>query len=169
VEFDSDYKARSIEEKPSNPRSNWAATGLYFFDQDVVDIAAGLKPSARGEYEITDVLRAYLDRGALHVEPMGRGVAWLDTGTMESLIEAAEFVRVLEKRQGLRIACPEEVALEMRFIDRDQVARLARTMPNSDYGRYLQRIAAGADARSDDLVGAGLKPTAATSSLHHEL
>jgi glucose-1-phosphate thymidylyltransferase len=169
VEFDGDYKVRSIEEKPPNPRSNWAATGLYFFDQDVVDIAGGLKPSARGEYEITDVLRHYLERGALHVEPMGRGVAWLDTGTMESLIEAAEFVRVLEKRQGLRIACPEEVALEMGFIDRDQVARLARTMPNSDYGRYLQRIAAGADARTGDLVGAGLKPTAATSSLRHEL
>jgi len=142
VEFDSDYKVRSIEEKPSRPRSNWAATGLYFFDSEVVDIAAGMKPSARGEYEITDVLRRYLERGALHVEPMGRGVAWLDTGTMESLIEAAEFVRVLEKRQGLRIACPEEVALEMGFIDREQVARLARTMRNSDYGQYLQRIAA---------------------------
>jgi len=145
VEFDERYKVLSIEEKPAKPRSNWAATGLYFFDQQVIDIAAQIQPSARGEYEITDVLKHYLKRGELYVDLMGRGVAWLDTGTMEALIEAAEFVRILEKRQGLRIACPEEVAFEMGFIDRAQVERLARTMANSDYGQYLLRIAAGPD------------------------
>ncbi len=143
VEFDDHDRVLSIEEKPVKPRSDWAATGLYFFDHQAVEVAAALKPSPRGEYEITDVLKHYLERGALHVELMGRGVAWLDTGTMETLIEAAEFVRVLEKRQGLRIACPEEVAFEMGFIDREQLERLARAMANSDYGRYLQRIAAG--------------------------
>ena len=153
VEFSGSYKVLSIEEKPTNPRSNWAATGLYFFDQQVVDIAAALKPSARGEYEITDVLKHYLDRGELHVEPMGRGVAWLDTGTMEALIEAAEFVRILEKRQGLRIACPEEVAFEMGFIDRSQLERLALPMASSDYGQYLLRIAAGPEPRTAILSG----------------
>jgi glucose-1-phosphate thymidylyltransferase len=147
VEFDDRYKVVSIEEKPAQPRSNWAATGLYFFDHQAPEIAATIKPSGRGEYEITDVLKRYLERGSLHVELMGRGVAWLDTGTMETLIEAAEFVRVLEKRQGLRIACPEEVAFEMGFIDREQLARLAQAMANSDYGQYLQRIASGPEPR----------------------
>jgi len=145
VEFDANSKVVSIEEKPENPRSNWAATGLYFFDQQAATIAATLAP--RGEYEITDLLRRYLQRGELQVELMGRGVAWLDTGTMETLIEAAEFVRVLEKRQGLRIACPEEVAFEMGFIEREALTRLARAMANSDYGQYLLRVAAGPEPR----------------------
>ena len=147
VEFDANSKVVSIEEKPENPRSNWAATGLYFFDQQAAAIAATLAPSARGEYEITDLLQRYLQRGELQVELMGRGVAWLDTGTMETLIEAAEFVRVLEKRQGLRIACPEEVAFEMGFIEREALTRLARAMANSDYGQYLLRVAAGPEPR----------------------
>jgi glucose-1-phosphate thymidylyltransferase len=147
VEFDDDSKVLSIEEKPAKPRSNWAATGLYFFDQQAIEIAASIKPSARGEYEITDVLKRYLERGGLHVELLGRGDAWLDTGTTESLIEAAEFVRVLEKRQGLRIACPEEVAFEMGFIDGAQLERLAHALANSDYGQYLLRIAAGPEPR----------------------
>jgi glucose-1-phosphate thymidylyltransferase len=158
VEFDDNSKVLSIEEKPAKPRSNWAATGLYFFDHQAVEIAASIKPSGRGEYEITDVLKRYLERGELHVELMGRGVAWLDTGTIESLIEAAEFVRILEKRQGLRIACPEEVAFEMGLIDSDQLERLARALANSDYGQYLLRIAAGPEPRvamrtSDDQGG----------------
>ena len=147
VEFDDNSKVLSIEEKPARPRSNWAATGLYFLDHQAVEIAASIKPSERGEYEITDVLKRYLERGELHVELMGRGVAWLDTGTTESLIDAAEFVRVLEKRQGLRIACPEEVAFEMGFIDSAQLERLARALANSDYGQYLLRIAAGPEPR----------------------
>jgi glucose-1-phosphate thymidylyltransferase len=147
VEFDDEYNVRSIEEKPAQPRSSWAATGLYVFDPQVVDVAASLAPSARGEYEITDVLRHYLDRSELQVELMGRGIAWLDAGTMETLIEAAEFVRVIEKRQGLRIACPEEVAFEMGYIDRAQLERLANAMAHSDYGRYLLRLAAGPKPR----------------------
>jgi glucose-1-phosphate thymidylyltransferase len=142
VEFDEHKQVLSIEEKPVKPRSNWASTGLYFFDQKVTEIAAGIKRSARGEYEITDVLRHYLQLGELHVEQVGRGVAWLDTGTMEALIEAAEFVRILEKRQGLRIACPEEVAFEMGLIERAQLEHLARAMGNSDYGQYLLGVAA---------------------------
>ena len=142
VEFDEHKQVLSIEEKPAKPRSNWASTGLYFFDQKVIEIAAGIKRSARGEYEITDVLRHYLQLGELHVEQVGRGVAWLDTGTMEALIEAAEFVRILEKRQGLRIACPEEVAFERGLIERAQLEHLARAMGNSDYGQYLLGVAA---------------------------
>lgn len=148
VEFDDNYAVLSIEEKPTKPRSNWAATGLYVFDERVVEIATSLTPSARGEYEITDILKRYLERGELHVELMGRGIAWLDAGTMETLIEAAEFVRVIEKRQGLRIACPEEVAFEMGFIDRTQLEHLARAMANSDYGQYLLRLAAGPEPRT---------------------
>ncbi len=142
VEFDSDQVARSIEEKPAGPRSNWAVTGLYFYDQDVVDIAANLKPSARGELEITDVNRAYLERGKLRVEKMGRGFAWLDTGTPDSLLDASEFVRVLEKRQGFKICCPEEIAFRFGWIDARQLERLAQPLAKSNYGGYLLKLAA---------------------------
>jgi glucose-1-phosphate thymidylyltransferase len=138
VEFDHDMRAVSIEEKPRAPRSNWAVTGLYFYDSQVVDIAANLKPSARGELEITDVNRAYLERGQLSVEMMGRGYAWLDTGTPDSLIEAADFVRTLEKRQGFKIACPEEIAFDRGFIDAAQLERLATNFGSSNYGQYLR-------------------------------
>ena len=141
VEFDEGGKVLSIEEKPRTPRSHWALTGLYFFDAQATDIASSIKPSKRGEYEITDVIRAYADRHELHLELLGRGFAWLDTGTSDSLLEAAEFVRALEQRQGLRIACPEEVAFEMGFIDKAQLERLGRAMPNSEYGKYLLGIA----------------------------
>ncbi len=143
VDFDSDMRARSIEEKPTNPASNWAVTGLYFYDKDVVNIAADLKPSPRGELEITDVNRIYLARGALSVEVMGRGYAWLDTGTPDSLIEAGEFVRTLEKRQGFKIACPEEVAYEMGFIDDGQLEKLAVKLGKSGYGIYLRTMVLG--------------------------
>jgi glucose-1-phosphate thymidylyltransferase len=142
VEFDDERRVLSIEEKPRVPRSHWALTGLYFFDRHVTEIASSIKPSGRGEYEITDVLRAYAERSALHLELLGRGFAWLDTGTSDSLLEAAEFMRALERRQGLRIACPEEVAFEMGFIDRAQLERLGRSMPNSEYGKYLLSLAA---------------------------
>ncbi|MEZ5843962.1 MAG: glucose-1-phosphate thymidylyltransferase RfbA [Hyphomicrobiaceae bacterium] len=137
VEFASDRRVLSIEEKPARPRSKWAVTGLYFYDSDVVDIATRLEPSPRGELEITDVNKVYLEREKLHVERLGRGYAWLDTGTPESLIEAGDFVRALSKRQGHRIACPEEVAYRMRFIDRARLEQLGRELEKSDYGRYL--------------------------------
>lgn len=140
VEFDDEMHAVSIEEKPVMPRSNWAVTGLYFYDEQVVDIAANLTPSARGELEITDVNKAYLDRGQLAVELMGRGYAWLDTGTPDSLIDAAEFVRTLEKRQGFKIACPEEIAWRKGFIDDNHLERLISKLGNSDYGKYLVRM-----------------------------
>ena len=140
VEFDDNFKALSVEEKPKKPRSNWAITGLYFYDHQVVDIAANLKPSARGEYEITDVNRTYLERGQLSVKPIGRGYAWLDTGTPDSLLDAAEFVRVLEKRQGMKIACPEEVAWRRGFINDAQLNVLIGRLSNSDYGKYLQKL-----------------------------
>lgn len=143
VEFDDKMRALSIEEKPEAPKSNWAVTGLYFYDSDVVDIAADLKPSARGELEITDVNRIYLERGKLSVEIMGRGYAWLDTGTPDSLIEAAEFVRTLEKRQGFKIACPEEIAFENGFIDAVQLGRLADALGKSTYGQYLRKTVLG--------------------------
>lgn len=140
VEFDTAMRARTIEEKPEKPRSHWAVTGLYFYDQDVVDIAANLKLSARGEYEITDVNRTYLERGKLHVEKMGRGYAWLDTGTPDSLLEASEFVATLERRQGFKIACPEEVAYRLGFIDANQLESLAGQYGKSAYGRYLTSV-----------------------------
>lgn len=140
VEFDRDMRALRIEEKPARPTSNWAVTGLYFYDQQVVDIAANIKPSARGELEITDVNRAYLDMEQLHVEVMGRGYAWLDTGTPDSLLEAAEFVGTLERRQGTKIACPEEIAFRSGFIDEQQLARAVEKLGKSDYANYLRRV-----------------------------
>lgn len=140
VTFDQSMRALSIEEKPKAPQSNWAVTGLYFYDADVVDIARSLKPSARGELEITDVNRIYLEQGKLSVEIMGRGYAWLDTGTPDSLLEAAEFVRVLEKRQGFKISCPEEVAFQKGFISAAQLEELAAGLGKSNYGTYLRSI-----------------------------
>ena len=142
VEFDKAGQALSIEEKPKVPRSNWAVTGLYFYDKDVVSMARSLRPSARGELEITHLNELYLKRGALHVEKLGRGFAWLDTGTPEAMIDAAEFVRTLEMRQGLKIACPEEIAFSMGLIDRAKLARIAAEYGSSAYGQYLHRLLA---------------------------
>jgi glucose-1-phosphate thymidylyltransferase len=140
VDFDSELRALSIEEKPANPKSNWAVTGLYFYDEQVVDIAASIQPSARGEYEITDVNRAYLERGQMHVEMMGRGFAWLDTGTPDSLLEAAEFVATLERRQGMKIACPEEIAWREGFIDDAGLERAIKGLGKADYSVYLRSL-----------------------------
>ena len=140
VEFDRYGKPISIEEKPRRARSHWAVTGLYFYDETVVDIAAGLKPSPRGELEITDLNNVYLERGLLTVERLGRGHAWFDTGTHESLLEAAEFVRTIEMRQDLKIACVEEVAYHMGYIDRERLLALARQLGKGDYARYLERL-----------------------------
>ena len=141
VGFDETGRATSIEEKPKVPKSEFAVTGLYFYDEKVVDIAASIRPSARGELEITDVNQAYLDRGLLTVEQMGRGFAWLDTGTPDSLLAAADFVATLEKRQGFRIACPEEIAFNQRFIDRSQLQNLGMALGNSEYAKYVQALA----------------------------
>jgi glucose-1-phosphate thymidylyltransferase len=141
VAFDPAGKASSIEEKPKQPKSNFAVTGLYFYDEQVVDIAASIRPSARGELEITDLNGVYLDRGQLSVERMGRGFTWLDTGTPDSLLEAAEFVATLEKRQGFRIACPEEVAFNQGYISVDQLERLGVALGKSDYAQYVRDLA----------------------------
>ncbi len=142
VEFDTDGRAISLEEKPSAPRSPWAVTGLYFYDNAVLDIAAALRPSARGELEITDVNRVYLERGTLQVERFGRGFAWLDTGTHESLLQASQFVQTIEERQGLMLACVEEIAWRMGYIDAAQVERMATPMRKNSYGQYLLRLLA---------------------------
>ena len=139
VEFEAGFKAISIEEKPDIPKSNWAVTGLYFYDNDVIHVAAGLKPSPRGELEITDVNLHYLAQGTLNVETMGRGVAWLDTGTHESLLDASRYVEVIEKRQGLKIACPEEIAWEEGYISDAQLNALAQPLKKNGYGQYLLR------------------------------
>lgn len=140
VEFDGNFRARSIEEKPKAPRSNYAVTGLYFYDRHVYDIAADIRPSARGELEITDVNMQYLEREQLHVEIMGRGYAWFDTGTHDSLTDATSFIATLQKRQGMMIACPEEIAWRKRWIDREQLERLAQPLSKNGYGTYLLNL-----------------------------
>ncbi len=141
VEFDDAGRAISLEEKPANPKSNYAVTGLYFYDNQVLDIAANLKPSARGELEITDLNRVYLERGQLTVEIMQRGYAWLDTGSHDALLAASNFIETIEKRQGLKICCPEEVAFNMGTIDADQLAKLAEPLGKNNYGQYLLKLA----------------------------
>jgi len=140
VEFGADGRAVGLEEKPVKPRSSYAVTGLYFYDNQVLDIAARLKPSSRGELEITDVNRNYLERGALRVETLGRGMAWLDTGTHEALLQASTFIQAIEQRQGLKVSCPEEVAYNMGYIGREDVLRIAQTMEKNDYGQYLREL-----------------------------
>jgi glucose-1-phosphate thymidylyltransferase len=140
VEFDAEGRAVDLEEKPVKPRSSWAVTGLYFYDNGVLEIAAGLRPSARGELEITDVNAAYLGRGALHVERLGRGIAWLDTGTHEALLQASTFIQTIEERQGLMVACVEEIAWKMGYISAEDVLRIAGPMSRNSYGQYLLRL-----------------------------
>jgi glucose-1-phosphate thymidylyltransferase len=140
VEFDADNRVLSLEEKPARPRSNYAVTGLYFYDNQVVDMAAGLKPSARGELEITDINKLYLQQGWLRVEKLGRGIAWLDTGTHEALLQAANFIETIEQRQGLKISCPEEIAYRLGLIDAEQVLKLAEPLKKNGYGQYLLNL-----------------------------
>jgi glucose-1-phosphate thymidylyltransferase len=140
VDFDAEKRAIGIEEKPSEPKSNYAVTGLYFYDGQVTEIAKALKPSARGEFEITDLNRVYLEQGDLHVELMGRGVAWFDTGTHESLIEAANFIEIIQRRQGLKISCPEEIAYKLGYIDAAEVEAIAAGLKQNEYGRYLLKL-----------------------------
>jgi glucose-1-phosphate thymidylyltransferase len=156
VTFDSNDQPVRIDEKPKNPGSNWAVTGLYFFDNEVVRHALQVKPSARGELEITDLQTCYLSAGALHIERMGRGFAWLDTGTFESLIDAATFVQTLETRQGMKVACPEEIAFRLGFISCDQLLILAKSLEKSGYGKYLT-----------DLIEPDLKSHARSASSGH--
>jgi glucose-1-phosphate thymidylyltransferase len=146
VEIDAAGRALSIQEKPARPRSRWAVTGLYFYDNDVLDIAASVRPSARGELEITAVNSAYLERGKLQVERLGRGTCWFDTGTHASLLAASEFIHAVQTRQGLRIACLEEIAFKAGWIDVDEIERSASRMRNNDYGRYLMALLAGDEA-----------------------
>ncbi|MEN6466977.1 MAG: glucose-1-phosphate thymidylyltransferase RfbA [Syntrophaceae bacterium] len=143
VEFDKERRAISLEEKPQNPKSNYAVTGLYFYDEQVVDFASNLKPSARGELEITDLNKLYLERNLLRVETLGRGFAWLDTGSHESLLQASNYVETIEQRQGLKISCPEEIAFRMGYINVDQLLRCAEPLKKNGYGQYLIRLAEG--------------------------
>jgi glucose-1-phosphate thymidylyltransferase len=140
VQFDKDKRAIGIEEKPSQPKSNYAVTGLYFYDSQVSEFARSLNPSARGELEITDLNRLYLAQGSLHVELMGRGIAWLDTGTHESLMEAANFIEIIQRRQGLKVSCPEEIAYKLGYIDADQVRKIANGLKQNEYGKYLLKM-----------------------------
>ncbi|EDW2635906.1 glucose-1-phosphate thymidylyltransferase RfbA [Salmonella enterica subsp. salamae] len=141
VEFDKQGKAISLEEKPEIPKSNYAVTGLYFYDNNVIEMAKSLKPSKRGELEITDINRLYLERGELSVAMMGRGYAWLDTGTYESLIEASNFIQTIEARQGLKVSCPEEIAFNKKFINKEQLRKLAKPLEKNSYGKYLKKLA----------------------------
>ncbi len=143
VDFDDEGRAVSLEEKPENPRSNWAVTGLYFYDRQVVEMARNLQPSPRGELEITDINRLYLDKGQLSVAKLGRGYAWLDTGTHDSLVEATEFIRAIEKRQGQKVGCPEEIAFLMGWISAEALSALGQAMGKTEYGQYLVRLARG--------------------------